>query len=228
MTAPGSRSRSARSTSAWYRRSPASPASSACVPVRSAPVDSADCVVLGGEQDLGRLLGHLAARDVDAAVEQRGGVGALGAVGGALRDRRPQGFQPGEALRRWLQPTRRRRSRSGCRGDRSGPAGSTPSRSASPSQSSARDRRRRTLPDVSPLRHSRSRDREWKCTSPVCSVAASASASSQPTISTRPSATSWTTPATRPSGPQVTEAASSPPTRSTCPAVGPLTRRPPA
>ena len=58
------------------------------------------------------------------------------------------------------------------------------------------------MPDVSPLRHRRPRDREWKCTSPVARVAASASASSQPTISTRPSATSWTTPATRPSCPR--------------------------
>ena len=51
---------------------------------------------------------------------------------------------------------------------------------------------------------------EWKCTSPVASVAASASASSQPTMRTCPSATSWTTPA-RPSAPHVTNDGSRPP-----------------
>ena len=106
-----------------------------------------------------------------------------------------------------------------------GPAGSTPSSSASPSQSTASDRSRRTLPDVSPLRHSVPRDREWKCTSPVARVAASASASSQPTISTRPSATSWTTPATSPSAPQSTTGRSRPASSTTGPGVA-VTPRP--
>ena len=45
-------------------------------------------------------------------------------------------------------------------------------RSASSSQSVASATSRRTLPEVSPLRHRRSRDREWKWTSPVSIVAA--------------------------------------------------------
>ena len=58
-----------------------------------------------------------------------------------------------------------------------GPTGSTVTSSASPSQSTAQSTSRRTCPLVSPLRHSRPRDREWKWTSPVAVVAASASAS---------------------------------------------------
>ena len=64
--------------------------------------DASAGVVLGGQQDLGRLLGDLAAGRVDAAVEQRGRVGAGGPVGGASRDRRPERLEPGEALRRAL------------------------------------------------------------------------------------------------------------------------------
>jgi len=48
---------------------------------------------------------------------------------------------------------------------------------ASPSQSIASETNRSTLPLVSPLRQSRSREREWKWTSLVSTVAARASAS---------------------------------------------------
>jgi hypothetical protein len=58
-----------------------------------------------------------------------------------------------------------------------GPAGWTVTSSASPSQSSEASRTCRTLPEVSPLRQSRPREREWKWTSPVARVAASASGS---------------------------------------------------
>ena len=52
-----------------------------------------------------------------------------------------------------------------------GPTGSTVTSSASRSQSSAMSTRRSTLPLVSPFRHSVLRDREWKWTSPVATVA---------------------------------------------------------
>ena len=58
-----------------------------------------------------------------------------------------------------------------------GPAGCARIRIASPSQSARISTTRSTLPDVSPLRHSRSREREWKCASPVRMVASIASAS---------------------------------------------------
>ena len=145
-------------------------------------------VVLGGEEDLGRLLGDLAADRVDAAGEQRRRVRARRAVGGARGDRRPERLEPGEALRRRARPARPSGSKQ-LRVPRwqVGPAGSTVTSSASASQSVARSTSRRTLPLVSPLRQSRSREREWKWTSPVASVAASASASIQASISTRPS-----------------------------------------
>ena len=126
-------------------------------------------VVLGGEQHLGRLLGDLAADGVDPAVEQRRRVRARpGGRSPASCDRRPQRLEPGEALRR---PARRARS-SASKHERVprwqvGPTGSTVTSRASPSQSTARPTSRRTLPLVSPLRHSRSREREWKWTSPV-------------------------------------------------------------
>ena len=61
--------------------------------------------------------------------------------------------------------------------------------------------RRSTLPLVSPFRHRASRDREWKWTSPVATVALSASSSIQASISTRPSTASWTIAGTSPSSP---------------------------
>ena len=73
--------------------------------------------------------------------------------------------------------------------------------SASRSQSSAMSTRRSTLPLVSPFRHSASRDREWKWTSVVATVAFNASSSIQASISTRPSAASWTIAGTSPSSP---------------------------
>ena len=144
-------------------------------------------VVLRREQDLGRLLGDLAARRVDAAVEQLDRVRAVGPLRGTLRDRRPQVLEPGEALPASFasgssigsepgespasKPGTARESASGSKQERVsrwqvGPSGSAPIRSASPSQSSASERSRRTWPDDSPLRHSRPRDREWKWTSP--------------------------------------------------------------
>ncbi len=56
-----------------------------------------------------------------------------------------------------------------------GPAGRASTSSASRSQSAARPTSASVFPEVSPLRHSAAREREWKCTSPVASVAASAS-----------------------------------------------------
>ena len=82
-----------------------------------------------------------------------------------------------------------------------GPTGSTATSSASRSQSSAMSTRRSTLPLDSPFRHRLLRDREWKWTSYVASVALSASSSIQASISTRPSAASWTIAGTSPSSP---------------------------
>ena len=105
---------------------------------------------------------------VDAAVEEPGGVRARRPGRGAVGDRRPERLEPGEALGRGRPPGAPSRSKQ-LRVPRwqVGPAGSTVARSASPSQSSARPRTASVLPLVSPLRHSRSREREWKCTSPV-------------------------------------------------------------
>ena len=162
-------------------------------------------VVLGGDQDLGRLLGHLACR--------------------RRRRRRRAGWpcrsRPGASAARAAIVAHRVSSQrealrsSGSAGAPSGskqlrvprwqvgPTGRPSTRSASRVAVEARDRRRRrTLPLVSPFRQSRSRDREWKWTSPVSSVAASASASIQASIRTRPSAASWTIAGTSPSGPQ--------------------------
>ena len=125
-------------------------------------------VVLGGEQDLGRLLGDLAADRIDAAIEQLGVYEPCRPLGGARRDRRPERLEPAEALGR----SARLGAPSGSKQLRVprwqvGPTGSTVSSSASASQSSARSTSRSTLPLVSPLRQSLSRDREWKWTSPV-------------------------------------------------------------
>ena len=53
-----------------------------------------------------------------------------------------------------------------------GPAGRARMRMASASQSSSMDTTARVWPLVSPFRHSVPREREWKCASPVASVAA--------------------------------------------------------
>ena len=71
MTADGGRPRSASRTRAWYSRSAVSPARASRVAVAIRAGRLGRGVVLGGEQDLGRLLGDLAAGRVDAAVEQR-------------------------------------------------------------------------------------------------------------------------------------------------------------
>ena len=57
-----------------------------------------DRVVLGRQQDLGRLFGHLAPDRVHAAVEERRRIGAGGAFRRTRGDGRPQGLEPGEAL----------------------------------------------------------------------------------------------------------------------------------
>ena len=170
--------RSASRTSAWYSRSAASPASASRV--RPA-VRRRGGVVLGGEQHLGGLLGDLAAGRVDAAVEQRRRVGAGRALGGAVRRSSTRASRARRSPGSSRSAGRAVAGRSSDRVPRwqVGPTGSTVTSRASPSQSSARSTSRRTLPLVSPLRQSRSREREWKWTSPVSSVAASASASIQ-------------------------------------------------
>ena len=82
-----------------------------------------------------------------------------------------------------------------------GPVGRPRMSTASPSQSSSRPRPRSVLPLVSPLRQRRAARARVEVHLAGRSVASSASASCQPTMSTRPSAASWTTAATRPSGP---------------------------
>ena len=140
-TAAGARPRSASRTSAWYRRSAASPASASRVaagPCR--PLGRG--VVLGGHEDLGGLLGDLAAGRVDAALEQRGRVGARRAGrrrGAAIVDQ--SGLEPGEALGRRARPARRRgRSSSASRDGRSGRPGRR-SRAGRRRRSRPRDRR---------------------------------------------------------------------------------------
>ena len=59
-----------------------------------------DRVVLGRHQDLGRLLGNLARRAVDARREQPGGVRALRPTRSPVGDRRPEVLEPGEPLGR--------------------------------------------------------------------------------------------------------------------------------
>ena len=71
-----------------------------------------------------------------------------------------------------------------------GPAGVTRRRSASPSQSSRISSTASVLPDVSPFRHRRSRDRLQNHASFVSRVRRSASSSIQASISTRPDAES--------------------------------------
>ena len=82
-----------------------------------------------------------------------------------------------------------------------GPAGRALMSTASASQSISIETTASVLPLVSPFFQSASREREWKWASPLWSVASTASASCQATISTRPSSASWTTAATSPSGP---------------------------
>ena len=73
-----------------------------------------------------------------------------------------------------------------------GPAGMTRMSSASPSQSSRSSSTASVLPDVSPLRHSCSRERLQNQPSPVSRVSRSASSFIQASISTRPVAASCT------------------------------------
>ena len=73
-----------------------------------------------------------------------------------------------------------------------GPGGRTRSRSASPSQSSRSSSTASVLPEVSPFRQSRPRERLQKCASPVSRVSRSASSSIQASMSTRPQSASWT------------------------------------
>jgi hypothetical protein len=79
-----------------------------------------------------------------------------------------------------------------------GPAGRARTSSASLSQSASTSSTRSTLPDSSPLRHRRPRERLKKCASPVESVRATAARSAQASISTAPLATSCTTTGSRP------------------------------
>src|SRR5579871_4366612 len=64
--------------------------------------------------------------------------------------------------------------------------------SASPSQSRLSETKSRTLPDVSPLRHKRPREREKKWTSRVSTVSRSASSSMYASMRTRPERASCT------------------------------------
>ncbi len=57
-------------------------------------------VVLGRDEDLGRLFGHLSGDGIDATVQELRGVRAFGTLGGPRLDRRPQGFEPPEPLAR--------------------------------------------------------------------------------------------------------------------------------
>ena len=86
MTSEGSRPRSASRTRVWKRRSATSP-TRASRSRRSAHAGRlGHGIVLGGDEDLGGLLGHLARGGVDAGVEQGRRVGAGRA--GRRRDRR--------------------------------------------------------------------------------------------------------------------------------------------
>ena len=158
-------------------------------------------VILGGHEDLGRFLGHLAGGGIDAAIEQLAVYEPAGRsrLGG---DRRPEGLEPGETL-----------AAGGRRSPRRGRVEAAPGAAMAgrPCRIHGQEERvpvaierdRDEAQDVAAglaLAPERSRDREWKWTSPVASVAARASRSTQASIRTRPSARSWTTPGTRPVG----------------------------
>ena len=168
---------------AWKRRSAASPPSRARVSSRSAPAACGRLVVLRREQDLGRFLGDLAPATSTppssrAPCRPAGRVAARSAIVAQGPRARRSPAAPGDdavgiEARAGASMT-------------VGPAGSTPSRSASPSQSSASDRRRSTLPSFRPSATA------YRATGsgsarPSREGRASASASIHASIRTRPS-----------------------------------------
>src|SRR4051794_20892485 len=80
-----------------------------------------------------------------------------------------------------------------------GPAGSTSASSASPSQSRRSALTACVWPEVAPLCHSSSRERDHRWSSPVSRVRAIASALAWASVRTSPDRQSWMTTGTRPS-----------------------------
>ena len=129
-----------------------------------------------GERHLDALLPHLLRRGGDALVEQRDDVGASGRVAARSATTRQSHGAKHDSAPVW----------------HAGPAGSTRSRIASPSQSSRISTTASVLPEVAPLCQYSCRERLQNHASPLSRVRRSASSSIQASISTRPLAASCT------------------------------------
>ena len=196
MTSAGGRSRSASRTRAWYRRSAVSPASAARV-----AAERGRGVVLGGEEHLGGLLGDLAADGVHATVEQatscRSPPGARSARDAIVDQSVSSQAKPcvvrsaGASGRIEARPHVAVAGRS----DRVDGHEQRVAVAVDGDVDEPQDVARRLA--LAPESIARPR---VEVDLAGLDVAARASASMWPTISTRPSAASWTTAGTRPSG----------------------------